>query len=77
MPAILIEAGFIDSTIDIDALRNDQKLKAQGEAIADGLAAHFKLKTKVQSKPKPTPPKTKGNIYRVIVDGKGEQINRN
>lgn len=46
MPAILTEGGFMDSTTDIDSLRNDAKLKAQGEAIADGLANYFSLKLK-------------------------------
>ena len=41
MPAILTEGGFMDSTTDIGALRSDAKLKAQGEAIADGLAVYF------------------------------------
>lgn len=44
MPAILIEGGFMDSTTDIVALRDDAKLKAQGYAIADGLADYFKLR---------------------------------
>ena len=43
MPAILTEGGFMDSTTDIVAMRSDVKLKAQGEAIADGLASYFKL----------------------------------
>lgn len=47
MPAILVEGGFMDSTTDIIALRSDQKLKAQGEAIGQGLAAYFNLKLKV------------------------------
>ena len=41
MPAILTEGGFMDSTTDIGALRSDAKLKAQGEAIADGLTVYF------------------------------------
>lgn len=43
MPAVLVEGGFMDSRIDIIAMRSDAKLKAQGEAIAEGLAAYFKL----------------------------------
>jgi len=46
MPAILIEGGFMDSTVDIIAIRDEQKLQAQGEAIAEGLAVYFKLKPK-------------------------------
>ncbi|QNK89457.1 N-acetylmuramoyl-L-alanine amidase [Sporosarcina sp. resist] len=53
MPAILTEGGFMDSTTDIGALRSDAKLKAQGEAIADGLAVYFKLKLKVAGTPAP------------------------
>ena len=46
MPAILIEGGFMDSYIDINALRDNSKLKAQGEGIAEGLALYFGLKLK-------------------------------
>jgi len=46
MPAILVEGGFMDSTADIMALRDNKKLQAQGEAIAEGLAEYFKLKPK-------------------------------
>jgi N-acetylmuramoyl-L-alanine amidase len=46
MPAVLVEGGFMDSSIDIIAMRSDTKLKAQGEAIAEGLAAYFKLDKK-------------------------------
>lgn len=53
MPAILTEGGFMDSTTDIPALQSDAKLKAQGEAIADGLAVYFKLKLKVAGTPAP------------------------
>lgn len=58
MPAVLTEGGFMDSTTDIRALRSDTKLKAQGAAIADGLARHFNLTSTIvdqASKPKPTP----------------------
>lgn len=59
-PAILTEGGFMDSTTDIGALRSDAKLKAQGIAIAEGLASYYglKLKGKVEqvSKPKPSTP---------------------
>ena len=44
MPAILIEGGFMDSSIDILALRNNKKLTANGEAIAGGIAVYFNLK---------------------------------
>lgn len=46
MPAILIEGGFMDSYIDINVLRDNSKLKANGEAIAEGLAQYFRLKLK-------------------------------
>lgn len=53
MPAILIEGGFMDSTIDIKVLRDNKKLKAQGEAIAIGLATYFKLEPKTASTTRP------------------------
>lgn len=49
MPAIFTEGGFMDSTTDIGALCSDAKLKAQGEALAEGLAVYYKLT--------PTPPR--------------------
>lgn len=56
MPAILVEGGFMDSTTDILAMRNDAKLKAQGEAVADGLAAYYKLKDGVDRVSNPKAP---------------------
>lgn len=44
MPAVLTEGGFMDSLTDILVMRNDAILKAQGEAIAEGLASYYKLK---------------------------------
>ncbi|MGE6489796.1 N-acetylmuramoyl-L-alanine amidase [Paenisporosarcina sp. NPDC076898] len=43
MPAILIEGGYMDSIIDMESLRDDSKLKSQGEAIAEGLVKFYKL----------------------------------
>ena len=50
MPAILIEGGFMDSYIDINVLRDNAKLKAHGEAIAEGVALYFGLKLKEAEK---------------------------
>lgn len=47
MPAILTEGGFMDSTTDIGALCDPAKLRAQGYAIAEGLAEYFGLKPKL------------------------------
>lgn len=44
MPAILIEGGFMDSTIDIKKLRNSKVLAAAGKNIAEGIAKHLQLK---------------------------------
>ncbi|MDW0113114.1 N-acetylmuramoyl-L-alanine amidase [Sporosarcina saromensis] len=51
MPALLTEGGFMDSTTDIIALRNQDKLQAQGYAVADGLAEYFGIKSKPNNKP--------------------------
>ncbi|MFC4409456.1 N-acetylmuramoyl-L-alanine amidase [Chungangia koreensis] len=58
MPSVLIEGGFMDSTIDIQALRNDAKLKAQGEVAAQALVNLFFLKPKNVS--------TTTSLYRVF-----------
>lgn len=51
MPAILTEGGFMDSRTDIQKMRNDKFLKAQGEAIALGIAEYFGLQAKSLPKP--------------------------
>ena len=64
--AILIEGGFMDSTIDITAMRRNDMLAAQGRAVAAGVASYYGLKkksgnsaTKKPSKPS-TPSKGRG-----------------
>lgn len=66
MPAILTEGGFMDSTVDIVKLRDDQYLQAQGEAIAEGLAAYFKLQLKEEPKNSPVsvPDERVANLYK-------------
>lgn len=46
MPSILIEGGYMDSRIDIIAMRDESKLRAQAEGIVLGLVDYFKLKKK-------------------------------
>lgn len=43
MPVILKEGGFVNSSVDIIKICNNNLLMAEGEAIADGLAAYIKL----------------------------------
>lgn len=66
MPAILTEGGYMDSSEDIKALRSDARLKAQGKAIAQGVAAYLGLKKKevapVATKPT-TPTSTKSEVF--------------
>lgn len=45
-PSILTEGGFMDSKVDRLAMDDDRKLKAQGEAIAQGVVEFFGLKKK-------------------------------
>src|SRR5690625_1368351 len=46
MPAILIEGGFMDSTIDIKKLRDNKVLNRAGKNIADDIARYFNLRKK-------------------------------
>src|SRR5690625_1268738 len=46
MPAILIEGGFMDSTIDIKKLRDKSVLKQAGKNVADAIARYFNLRKK-------------------------------
>lgn len=49
MTAILTEGAFMDSTTDIAVLRDDAKLKAQGYAIADGIAEYLSVELPQQT----------------------------
>lgn len=46
MPAILVEGGFMDSTIDIVKMRNNTVMDLTGKALADAIASHLGLKKK-------------------------------
>ncbi|RXF11080.1 N-acetylmuramoyl-L-alanine amidase [Enterococcus faecalis] len=46
MPSIIIEGGFMDSTIDIKKLRSAAHLRQQGIAVATGIAEYLGLKLK-------------------------------
>lgn len=46
MPAILIEGGFMDSTIDIVKMRDNTVMDRTGKALADSIASYFGLKKK-------------------------------
>src|SRR5699024_4955345 len=69
--AILIEGGFMDSRIDITAMRRNDMLAAQGRAVAEGVVQYYGLKkgsggtvcTPPPAKPsKPTTKPSSGNI---------------
>ncbi|WP_249871572.1 N-acetylmuramoyl-L-alanine amidase [Oceanobacillus saliphilus] len=46
MPAILIEGGFMDSTIDIVQMRDNTVMDRTGKALAEAIASHFGLERK-------------------------------
>lgn len=74
MPAILLEGGYMDSTIDIKKLRDDKVLRAAGYAAAAGVAKYAGLKKKINAKPaaKPAPkPKEEDDMLEkaVVING--------
>ncbi|SDB96162.1 N-acetylmuramoyl-L-alanine amidase [Shouchella lonarensis] len=71
MHAVLTEAGFMDSRTDIKVLRDDSKLRAQGEAIAEGILAHFgkkaaKPRSKKKSKASTGKASLPNSIFRAV-----------
>lgn len=82
MPAILTEGGFMDSRHDVAVMRDDNKLKAQGEAIAKGAIAYLGGKVTIPNdsqiggeqvvnkpaKPAPAPTPSTGNTGGSIVN---------
>src|SRR5690606_37384459 len=75
MPAILIEGGFMDATVDNVKMRDDKVLDAAGKAIAEGVAEYLGLKKKVTPKPAPAPSKPSGKLYRVQIGAYSKKAN--
>lgn len=71
MPAVLVEGGFMDSTVDIKKMRNDSVLSNAGKYSAQAVAEYAGLKRRGSVSTKPAPSakvgseKVSGNIYRV------------
>src|SRR5690625_3189493 len=74
MDAILVEGGFMDSTIDIKKMRDKKVLDNAGKAIAEGVAEYFGLKKK--AKPKPSASKPSSNkLYKVQIGAYANKAN--
>lgn len=61
MPCVLVEGGFMDSTIDIHKLRDRNVLESAGKLMAQALAKHYKLTRRVliaSTRPPSTPTPT-------------------
>lgn len=70
MPAILVEGGFMDSTIDIKQLRNKKTLHKAGTLIAEAVADYFHLSMKnTPSKKRGTSEKPTSKTEKLVVDG--------
>lgn len=70
--AVLIEGGFMDSKIDITAMRRDDMLADQGEAAAEAVVEYYGLSegqgtvsAPPQPQKKPSTSKVKGSTYTV------------
>lgn len=70
MPAILIEGGFMDSTIDIKKLRDNNVLKNAGTEIAHAVAKYAGLKKKASSSTANPAPTTNDGYFRLFVNNK-------
>ena len=71
MPAILTEGGYMDSTIDIVKMRDNEVLKQAGITIARNVAEWLGVGGKVNTQStvaKPTQPKKQANTGGSIVD---------
>lgn len=65
MPAILIEGGFMDSTIDILKLRDDRILEQVGKSVAQSLAKFLGLSKAVKEQT------NKDETYEVLISLNG------
>ena len=66
MPAILTEGGYMDSRIDIVAMRDENRLRAQADGITAGLVKFHKLKKKVA----PAPVKSQPEVTKPVANEK-------
>lgn len=66
MPSVLLEGGFMDSTIDIQVMRQDARLREYGRNVAADVAKQLKLKRKASVQPV-TPSSSNDHLYRVQV----------
>src|SRR5690625_3291852 len=71
MPAILIEGGFMDSSIDIKKLRDKAVLKRAGRNIAEGIAEYFGLKKKATK----APSKPSSALYKIQIGAFSKKAN--
>lgn len=69
MPAVLVEGGFMDSSIDIKKLRDDKVLENAGKLIAQAVAEYAGLKRK-KAEAKPSV-----KLYRVQVGAFSNKAN--
>ena len=62
IPAVLVEGGFMDSTIDYKVITSDKGKNAYARGVAEALIEFCKLKKKTAPAPKPTPTKPTGKV---------------
>ena len=76
IPAVLVEGGFMDSTIDYPVIISDEGQLAYARAVSEGLIAFLHLDKKDEDEPTPTPtpsePDYTGTITYQAYDGKWE-----
>lgn len=72
-PAVLTEGGFMDSTIDIEIMRDDLKLAQGGREMARALANYYGLKIKDGNRKVEVA--VSNNLYRVQVGTFSDKIN--
>ena len=69
VPAVLVEGGFMDSTIDHPVITSDKGQDAYARAVAEGLIEFLGLKKKVTTT-KTTSKKTVETTAKEVIDGK-------
>lgn len=65
VPAVLVEGGFMDSTIDYKVITSDKGKDGYAKAVAEALITFCNLKKKAEPKPTPQPNKKISVIYQV------------
>ena len=68
IPAVLVEGGFMDSTIDYPVITSDKGQDGYARAVAEGLIQFLGLTKKKEENPETTPTKERTRSWQIVMN---------